>query len=622
MKKILSYCFIGVIVLIFVMMTYKNKFYIENYTNTTTSARDQNQMNDSSLDFTVEDNDVNIPVTSDTPECKSLENSGSLNQYLECCDNLDTHAYCSSADTLLRTSDMEINGARTTAAYGNCAVGPNDVVTTNRDVCRAVRTGKYLNAKYSGNCSNIEDLNGVSWCPDKNRPVAVNSSNQYKYGNTLDQNNLQRLKDSYGCNRIIRHSQCSDPCAMNPNSYECRLQQYNKYGGLASGNFLEGFETQNDSFFDDMISGFMDFMKHLYNGLFNVNSNVEGFALTDHTEQDFQRNLNKIKTSRNYDEYITAWNNFSENGNTITDRSGSGPVTLTKKNKCDTDRNGNLYFNNPTNVECYQEKYLEAGCSSSGTAYPTSTSGLTTNLNTYKSQISRINRGAHTQIVRTLRNNNVDSVNENYRKCYGSEKYKFPMFIDEQRLAYNHWVVDYHRVNASNGRYYMNPFSREKTKSSYIPIHNKGNTFFVRVYGYVTYPENCRSVRYSIRTDDGGALLLNGKKIIERWRLQGPTTTASNAITVSKDASTKHGMLHHIEFHMYEWYGGQHLEVKRLLYDGNGNTIDEDGNIKKRRSCSWVRNNDENNTRRYVCTNVNNTTYERIGQHHIFSYLV
>lgn len=573
------YAILIVSVLLFVIgITYFVYSSKEGFTTTVARYREV-PVPSTNSQFETNTTQQSIPVLVPLPNCKSLEQSNTLDEYLQCCDTLDDNvAYCETTDSLMDGATLNLDGNQTSVAFGNCA--DNGVVTKNREMCKMIRTGKFLKERFSNSCTQVKNKPGMGWCVSTNKAVPVDNNYNYKYQhviNSLGDNELRtKLNNVYGCGSIINPTDCTDPCVVDPNSLACKRQKYFATGGTNSGNFMEGFETQNTTFFDNITAQIMDVVMRIVHIFMPPNMN-EGFSLNNYTEDDFKNNLNTIKNTRNYNTYNTAWNNFAEGQNKITYETDNGTETIHKKSVCDIDENtGDLYFNNPIQLECYKKAFLNEGCTTKGLSYPsTQEKAQPRNMNTYKSHVGSIYENAHKSQTQL----SVSEINDNFRKCYGVDRIVYPMAVDEKLLSQQGWVLTYHDVLNHTGKYKQKPRKRQLLTQSTISFN--ANKYFLRITGYIVYPKNCRKVQYLAYADDGVRLFLNDKQIItsRAWKLQAPTSYTSHTINVPPGNNGENHM-DKIRIEMYEWYGRQKLAIKRIMYDANNNVIDEFGHIK------------------------------------------
>lgn len=540
------------------------------------------------FDLNTDKKDINIKTQYDGPSATKLQpdETRTLNEYTEVCNHIGTnYGYCLNTDTIIPRKTGYINGQFREIYFGECN---SNQITNDANVCRAKRTGDYLNTFYNS-CASITDTD-QGWCADSQRVVPVfRGTDRHKYQSVLSK--IENGETKYGCrSKIVQKSVCQDPCQMNPTGKECLMRQYNERGGTASGNYygniMEGFETKNTDFFDNIIGGVMDIGKRVYNVLVPpiqhnneayTNKEDEGFATI--TKDVMDENLNTIKTTRNYDTYIDAWNNFTSN-NFILDRTGNQLKRIDKKDMCEN-TNGYLYFNNPYNFECYQKEFLKK-CDLAGTAYPTQYSDVnTSNLNTYKIKVDNMYNKAH-QINTNL--NNINEINEAHKQCHGTVRQGLNTNVGNQGAEKTGLLMiesPNNHISNYGGNVHINALKNTTPKI----IHSLRNIIsgywyqkwriYIEINGFLKYPKECAYVQYRLTSDDGSTLRINDVLVIEQWKLQGSRSKDSQWIDM-----TGSNILQSIQIKFYEWYGRQNLSLQRRMKNINDKYIDEEGKEK------------------------------------------
>jgi hypothetical protein len=491
-----------------------------------------------------------IPVEEEDPPVCDNETSN-LDRYLSCCDNVgksnDKFAYCeatgSEGDKLLKQKVID-NVSYALPLNGTCTKA-----YTSREYCRMMRHNQFA-AKFATTCSAAEKY-GMLWCPNEGKSVPGNSSS------------LKPTYDTNTCesgNYVAPTSEkCKDPCYLyGYNDTRCTQKEYNKHGdqtGLMNpGGVQSGFMNR------EIVE-----LEELEN---------EGFV----TVQEMQENENTIKTTRNYDEYNKAWNNFSTRSNTLHFENDDDPIQ--KKGPC-SETNGVLFFNDPPSVSCYQSIFKDVGCKD--IAQPETIDDVPENkrnLNTYREHVETQKHKA-TQNMIDANDIEKEEIDAAHKFCYGASRNEPNSFLGETSIKNKGLKASIHRVNNDKGEYNMFPVKSyildstanfDSTRAVFDSIANKeGERFMIIVKGSVRYPKNCVEVQYGVYSDDGAILNINGEEIIQNWKLQGCNVKYSDMIPV-----TKH--IHSIEAKMYENYGGQCFRIVRAMFDSEGYQIDENGN--------------------------------------------
>jgi hypothetical protein len=471
-----------------------------------------------------------IPVEEENPPVCDNETSN-LDRYLSCCDYVgksnDKFAYCeatgSEGDKLLKQKVID-NVSYALPLNGTCTKA-----STSREYCRMMRHNQFA-AKFARSCSAAEK-HGMLWCPNEGKSVP---------------GNLSSLKPAYDNNTCESGNYvtpsietCEDPCSLyGKNHHRCLRKKYDERGDHTGLLNREIVELEN-----------------------------EGFV----TVQEMQENENTIKTTRNYDEYNKAWNNFSTRSNTLHFENDDDPIQ--KKGPC-SETNGVLFFNDPPSVSCYQSIFKDVGCKD--IAQPETIDDVPSdkrNLNTYREHVIAQKHKATQNMIdaNDIEKKKIDAA---HKFCYGASRNEPNSFLGETSIKNKGLKASIHTVHNDRGEYNMFPKKSfiVNSTSNFDSIANKeGERFMIKVKGSVRYPTNCVKVQYGIYSDDGAILTINGEEIIQKWKLQSCNVKYSAMIPV-----TKH--IHTIEAKMYENYGRQCFRIVRAMFDSEGYQIDENGN--------------------------------------------
>lgn len=481
-----------------------------------------------------------IPVEEEDPPVCDNETSN-LDRYLSCCDHVgksnNKFAYCeangSEGDKLLKQKVID-NVSYALPLNGTCTKA-----STSREYCRMMRHNQFA-AKFATTCNKAEK-HGMLWCPNESKSVP---------------GNLLSLKPAYDTNicesgNYVTPSKesCKEPCFLyGIDDTRCIRKEYDERGdhtGLMNREIVKLEELEN-----------------------------EGFI----TVQEIENNENTIKTTRNYDEYIKAWNNFSTRSNTLHFENDDDPIQ--KKGRC-SETNGVLFFNDPPSVSCYQSIFKDVGCKD--IAQPETIDDVPENkrnLNTYREHVIA-QKSKATQNMIDANDIEKEEIDAAHKFCYGASRNEPNSFLGETSIKNKGLKASIHRVNNDKGEYNMFPVKSyildstanfDSTRAVFDSIANKeGERFMIIVKGSVRYPKNCVEVQYGVYSDDGAILNINGEEIIQNWKLQSCNVKYSAMIPV-----TKH--IHSIEAKMYENYGGQCFRIVRAMFDSEGYQIDENGN--------------------------------------------
>lgn len=461
-------------------------------------------------------------------------------------------------------------------------------ITQDPERCHMMR--EIIEGKKYTSCGHIKgnDLSQrFSWCPVKGYavPRSASDATKYKYEDKPDMKDYGCV-DANGNNRLIDPNECDNACALDPNSKACLSMEYDIYGGESTGDMAKKISSMEGFANIKNVSG-------LFVGVWNVISNLVfgGIKKPIETMQnmekeymremennetlreglttnDIRKNLEVIKTTRDYDKYINAWNNFARGKDSIMDNNGE---VIYKKEKCSD------YFN-PASLDCYQKTFLESGCvNNSRTKYPQSMSdvkkltGGSTTLASLREKMGKI--------VSTMNNSELPlSTQNNARKaCLGSVVYDKMSFFENKQMSMDGLKLSTFSSSNLGGHRKLTP---DKTQivhnSNWDSIVQNGDFYYISVDGFVSYPQNAKIVEYVIYGDDGVRLSIDGNVITpqNKWKQQSCTQV------LGKTQGIPDGKMHRFKAEFYEHAERSCFRVLRRLIDDKKNYIDENGNIK------------------------------------------
>jgi hypothetical protein len=551
------------------------------------------------------------------------------------CDDIGTYkGYCRTTDSIVERIPLQSNGENMGV---NC---PDQTIIINPTKCHANRD--YEEVKNMYQCSHLDKTrysDKYGWCRSTGRAIPITRTAdgiQAKYDSNMEvelfgsANGFLTCPGNHnGSKNLIELSDCEDPCKYDgPTSTACFNSEFQAVAGANSlssnGGYnpsrqynarqmyirahQDGFEVMEKVNYLETISQSLKNFKEAIEKLIRTflrlitgqsHNITEGFSAdVSPSQQIMIDTVNVIKTAHGigpdptqkvlWQEYIDAWSNIFGNVN-----NGTLPginQTITKiADPCVP--NDNIA---DVPLLCYQRAFGRT-CHTSGTSYPRNFEDVKflskteeiPSLDEYSSKVTELQTKAITQ------DTNYETLvkrNDAHKKCFGAGIVERIDRIDKTRLLNGLKLVTYvSNSNSSNtsGQIY----------SESIVNHINFTSIYVNrvyvLYGFLGFPANTKRIRYYTSYDDrvkftitgvkwdgvNGHKLYSGSKYSFDYcdRYESKCNQVGFDITI--DNTVNHTM-HDIRIELFQGGGGGKLILRRILYDNDGNMIDENGAIR------------------------------------------
>jgi hypothetical protein len=223
-------------------------------------------------------------------------------------------------------------------------------------------------------------------------------------------------------------------------------------------------------------------------------------------------------------------------------------------------------------LQCYQQKFVEAGCRKEGSAYPTKDLG-NTNINDYITTIKNLASTAHSNFI------DFNIKNDAFNKCYGGNLISPPK-PKKQDVDIQPGLNAFIYENTSSSGVIGRPINTNPTRINNVNfwwgsgniLSNIKDKVYVVIEGYIVYPKNTTNVKYRIGSDDGSKLIINGSVEIDNWGLHGFRWREGNIRNITKQVED-------LRIEMFEWTGAANLKLEWSL-DGKPFTKIPDSQFK------------------------------------------